>query len=68
MLQELICRSMKIYLAGQGMMTGLALMGLAEPIKDQVVEARDSWLKIKARKEVEFINVRKIGRISTSSN
>ena len=68
MLEELIGRAVKVYLSGQGVMTGLALMGLAEPIKGQVVEVRDSWLKIQTKKELEFINVRNIMRISTSSN
>ena len=68
MLQELVGRTVKVYLAGQGMMTGLTFMGLAEPIKGQVVEVRDSWLKIQTQKEVEFLNLRKIGRISTIQN
>jgi len=68
MLEELIGRTVKVYLSGQGVMTGLALMGLAEPIKGQVVEVRDSWLKIQTKKEIEFINVRNIMRISASSN
>lgn len=68
MLEELIGRTVKIYLAGQGMMTGLTYMGLAEPIKGQVVEVRDSWIRIQTNKGMEFVNVSKIGRIFTSAN
>jgi hypothetical protein len=67
MLEELMGRKVKIFLSGQGAISGLTFMGLAEPIKGQVVEVRDPWLKIQTKKEVEFINVRKIGRISALS-
>jgi len=68
MLEELVGRNVKVYLSGQGMMTGLTFKGLTEPIKGEVVEVRDSWMRIQTRKEVEYINIRKIGRISASSH
>ncbi len=68
MLEELVGRNVKVYLSGQGVMTGLTFMGLAEPIKGQVVEVRDSWIRIQTKGNMEFINVRKIGRISASLN
>ena len=57
MLEELVGRKVKVYLSGQGVMTGLTFMGLAEPIKGEVMEARDSWIRIQTRKEVEYIKV-----------
>ena len=68
MLEELIGRTVKVYLAVQGVMTGLTYMGLAEPIRGEVVEVRDSWIRIQTKKEMEFINIRQIGEISASSH
>lgn len=68
MLEELVGRTVKIYLAGQGVISGMAFMGLTEPLKGQVVEVKDSWLKIQTKKETEFINARKIARISATQH
>lgn len=66
MLEELVGRTVKIYLTGQGVVSGMAFMGLTEPLKGEVVEIKDSWLKIQTQKDIEFINARKIARISAA--
>ena len=66
MLQELLGKTVKIYLGDIGSIGGLVLSGSSYHIKGQLMEYRDPWLKVQTKSETEFINVAKITRISAS--
>lgn len=58
MLQELLGKTVTIYLG--------VFSGFTDSFKGEVVEIKDSWIKLRTKKTIELINVEKITRISTT--
>ncbi len=56
MLQELVGKTVTIHL---GILT--------ESIKGEVVEIKDSWLKLTTKRKTELINIKKVIKISVLS-
>ena len=56
MLQELLGKTVTIHLG--------IVSGLTDSVKGEVVEVKDSWLKLQTKRKIELINIEKIRRIS----
>jgi len=57
MLQELVGKTVTIHL-------GIAST-FTDSVKGEIVEIKDSWLKLQTRRNIELINVEKISRVSS---
>ncbi len=55
MLEELVGKKVTIHLAAW-----------SNPVKGEVVEISDSWLKLQSKKTIEILNKDRIARISVS--
>jgi hypothetical protein len=56
MLQELLGKTVTIYLG--------VVSSFTDSVKGEVVDVKDSWLKLQTKRDIEMINVDKISRIS----
>ena len=56
MLEELIGKTVTIHLG--------ALHGITDDVKGEVIEIKESWLKLRTKKKTELINLEMIRRIS----
>jgi hypothetical protein len=56
MLQEFLGKTVTIYLG--------VVSSFTDAIKGEVVDIKDSWLKLRTRRNIELINIDKISRIT----
>jgi hypothetical protein len=56
MLQELLGKTVTIYLG--------VVSSFSDRVKGEVIEVKESWLKVQTKRDIELINVERIIRIT----
>ncbi len=56
MLQELLGKTVTIYLG--------VVSSFSDAVKGEVIEVKESWLKVQTKRDIELINVERISRIT----